>query len=119
MAKVESSNLADVSYDEKTSVLTVMFKNAGTYQYPGVPVEMYQTLLKEKSPGSYYNGTIKQHFEGKRVPTLCAHCLCEVEKGQPFRLIEVADVATGEHSLRAVHATCSAPENGVAHEDLS
>lgn len=60
---VESSNLAEVGYDQDTQKLQVMFKNGGLYEYDRVPFNVYQELLDSPSVGSYFHYNIKDRYE--------------------------------------------------------
>ena len=59
-APVNSTELASVGYDEATSVLEVEFRKSGTYQYFGVPVQVYEQLMTASSKGSYFNQVVKK-----------------------------------------------------------
>lgn len=66
---VVSSNVAAIGYDVKWMVLTVQFKNGGTYEYQGVPPSVYEALRTAESIGGYLAKHIKPKFEAKRVDT--------------------------------------------------
>ena len=57
---VSSTNLASVGYDEESSVLEVEFREAGIYQYFGVPAQVYAELMASSSKGSCFNQVIKK-----------------------------------------------------------
>lgn len=57
---VQSSNLASVGYDPKTSTLEIEFLNGNIYQYFGVPSEIHQGLMNAGSKGSYLDQNIKK-----------------------------------------------------------
>lgn len=57
---VQSSNLASVGYDPKTSTLEIEFHDGGIYQYSGVPPEVHQGLMNAASKGSYLDQNIKK-----------------------------------------------------------
>lgn len=57
---VQSSNLASVGYDPKTSTLEIEFLNGNIYQYFSVPSEIHQGLLNAGSKGSYLDQNIKK-----------------------------------------------------------
>lgn len=56
---VESSNLESIGY---TGVLEVRFKGGGTYQYLGVPEDVYKKLLEAESKGAFLNSEIKNKY---------------------------------------------------------
>ena len=57
---VHSSLLATVAYDDQRAILKVEFRDGATYQYAGVPLRIYQDLLRADSKGAYFN----QHIRG-------------------------------------------------------
>jgi hypothetical protein len=68
MKPVKSSDLAQVGYSISTKLLQVQFQKGGQiYQYPGVPVALYQNLISSKSLGSFFNSEIKPRFKGTNV----------------------------------------------------
>lgn len=64
---VESSNIAEVGYDEHTNVLEVMFKNGGVYQYEDVPMSVFQNLCDSPSLGSFFHYNIKDYYPTNKV----------------------------------------------------
>jgi hypothetical protein len=60
MIPVTSSNLAAVGYDYETSTLRIQFLKSGTYDYHGVPSEVYEGLIGAASKGSYFDQFIKK-----------------------------------------------------------
>jgi len=54
---LDSSNIKDMKYDEKTSELTVVFQGGGKYLYSNVPEWLYLEILNHDSIGSslYWN----------------------------------------------------------------
>ena len=59
---VESSALAQVAYDEQRAILHVQFRDGAVYQYLGVPLRIYQDLLRADSKGAYFNHHIRSRF---------------------------------------------------------
>ena len=57
---VQSSNLASVGYDPKTSTLEIGFINGSIYQYSSVPPEIHQGLMNAVSKGTYLDQNIKK-----------------------------------------------------------
>ena len=64
---VNSSNLAEIGYDEPTHTLEVYFKSGRIYQYFDVPERIYNELKRANSPGGYLNREIKGQYRYARV----------------------------------------------------
>lgn len=45
MTFVTSDNVRAVGYDAGTQVLRISFKSGGTYEYYGVPANLYESML--------------------------------------------------------------------------
>ena len=58
-AKLNSSWLADASYDDATQTLTVTTKS-GTKHAHQVPPHIFQEMLASPSPGQYYNQKLRK-----------------------------------------------------------
>jgi hypothetical protein len=56
-----SSNIAEIGYDEKSYTLEVLFRSGGLYQYFEVPKQEYEGLRSASSVGAY----LSQHIKGK------------------------------------------------------
>jgi hypothetical protein len=59
---VESSNIADVGYDETTMTLEVGFHSGAVYQYFDVPEAVHQEFMSAASKGTYFNANIKSNY---------------------------------------------------------
>lgn len=59
---VDSSNIADVGYDETTMTLEVGFHNGTAYQYFDVPQSVYQEFMSADSKGTFLNTNIKGNY---------------------------------------------------------
>ena len=59
---VESSALVRVAYDKQRAILQVEFCDGAVYQYLGVPLRIYQDLLRVDSKGAYFNRHIRGPF---------------------------------------------------------
>jgi hypothetical protein len=57
---VQSSNLASVGYDADSATLEVEFHHGGVYQYFGVPLDTYNSLMLAGSKGSYFDQAVKK-----------------------------------------------------------
>lgn len=47
--EVKSSHLTDMRYDSDSEILEIDFHNGSTYQYTGVPKDVYKQLAMEKN----------------------------------------------------------------------
>jgi hypothetical protein len=63
----DSSNLARFRYDEKAHVLTVEFKNGGTYNYYDVPQGVFEQMKSAPSKGEFLARSIKGVYRYARV----------------------------------------------------
>ena len=62
MQPVTSSNVAAIGYDEPEQDLYVRFLRTGaTYVYGGVPVDVWEAMLADPSPGSFVHRVLKQY----------------------------------------------------------
>lgn len=64
---VQSSNVAEVGYDEASQTLEVLFHSGSVYQYFDVPRPVYQALLGSPSVGRFLNEQIKGSYRYARV----------------------------------------------------
>ena len=62
-----SSNIARYRYDEEGRVLTVEFKNGGTYNYYDVPLAVYAQMNAATSKGQFLAQNIKNNYRYARV----------------------------------------------------
>jgi len=65
--KVNSSNISDIEYDEKSETMSVTFNNLSTYQLFNVPKDVYERLIKAGSIGAYYANNIKGRYSTSKV----------------------------------------------------
>lgn len=56
---LDSTALASASYDDATQTLDVVFRNGRDYTYTNVPMEVFEGLRDDPSPGSYYFSRIR------------------------------------------------------------
>ena len=64
LQEVESTSIKEVGYNPETQVLTVVFEKSGeTYEYKGVPKDVYDALMAAESKGQYFAQNIKGKFE--------------------------------------------------------
>ena len=66
-ARVTSSNLATVGYDEPSRTLEVEFHHGRVYRYFGVPPEEYRALMGAESHGKYFAANIRGRYGDTRV----------------------------------------------------
>lgn len=62
-----SSNLSKCSYDRETKTLTVEFLDSRTYEYSGVPPEVWFGLQHAPSAGSYLFRNIRDRYPYQEV----------------------------------------------------
>jgi len=79
--EVRSSSLARLSYDRQQATLQVEFRDGTLYQYSGVPLRTYQSLLQADSKGSYFN-----HYIRSRFPHAAIRVAASVRFGSPSQL---------------------------------
>ena len=59
---VESSNIADIGYEDTTMTLEIGFHNGTVYQYFDVPHSVFQEFMGADSKGTYLNANIKNVY---------------------------------------------------------
>jgi len=64
---VVSSNIKSIGYDENDRILEIVFKGDRIYQYIGVPLVVYTSLMNAQSHGKYFHSNIKDKYETRRV----------------------------------------------------
>ena len=64
---VRSRDIAIVGYEPETSTLEIAFRIGGVYRYSGVPVAIYQELLKAPSQGLYFDRHIKHQYPYQKI----------------------------------------------------
>ncbi len=67
MQPVVSSNVSAVGYDDEAETLIVEFVKGSTYEYRGVPRNLYEALLASQSVGGFLNANIKGAFPYDKV----------------------------------------------------
>jgi hypothetical protein len=63
----DSSNVARYRYTEQSHVLTVEFKNGGTYNYYDVPQGVFEQMKSTPSKGEFLARSIKGVYRYARV----------------------------------------------------
>lgn len=67
MTPVNSSNIAEVGYNEENQEVYVRFLNNSLYVYKGVPLFEYKGLINSPSLGSYINRNYKNVYPYERI----------------------------------------------------
>jgi hypothetical protein len=62
-----SSNVARLSYDEKSSTLEVEFLNGSIYQYYDVPQQVWDAFKNATSKGQFMHQNLKGQYRYARV----------------------------------------------------
>lgn len=65
--RVDSKLLKSVGYDPTGKVLEVEFQSGKVYRYFNVEPERYETMIHEKSMGSYFLAKIKGEYDYRKV----------------------------------------------------
>jgi hypothetical protein len=58
-----SSSIDAISYNKKTSELTVQMKDNSVVVYLGVPEHVYHDFIDAPSAGIYYNTTVRGQYK--------------------------------------------------------
>jgi hypothetical protein len=61
-AKLKSSMIARIAYDDAAQTLSVWFRESGRYVYHGVPKAIYEALCAAQSAGRYFNEYVKGRY---------------------------------------------------------
>jgi len=64
---VKSSNIKSIGFDHASNILEIDFLSGGVYQYFKVPSQIYLSLMKAASKGSYFHNNIRGIYEYRRV----------------------------------------------------
>ena len=64
---VNSSNILEIGYEERSETLEVLFRNDRLYQYFSVPRQVANELMSAGSHGQYLNQHIKGVYRYARV----------------------------------------------------
>lgn len=66
-ARVSSTVLAAVGYDEPSRTLEIRFHNGSLYRYRDVPPDVVLGLLQSESLGHYFTTTIRDAYPTERL----------------------------------------------------
>ena len=67
-ARLSSSVIERILYDEEASSLSIWFRETGRYIYSNVPRAIYDGLCRAPSAGGYFNRCIKRRFPCRPDP---------------------------------------------------
>jgi KTSC domain len=67
-ARLSSSVIARIAYDEAERALSIWFRETGRYIYSDVPRSIYEGLCQAPSAGRYFNACIKRRFPCRPDP---------------------------------------------------
>ncbi len=64
---LNSSNIAEIGFDEDTQTLEILFLNNSIYQYFDVPMHIYDALMQAESQGKFLAQNIKGFYRYSKV----------------------------------------------------
>ena len=67
-ARLSSSMIERILYDEEAGDLSIWFRETGRYVYSQVPEAIYEGLRGAPSAGRYFNACIKRRFPCRPDP---------------------------------------------------
>ena len=67
LRNVNSSNIIQVGFDNKTNTLRVAFVTGATYDYFNIDEQLYRHLLQAPSKGRFFHKYIKNRYNYKVV----------------------------------------------------
>ncbi|MBV8685072.1 MAG: KTSC domain-containing protein [Alphaproteobacteria bacterium] len=67
-ARLSSSAIERILYDEEARALSIWFRETGRYIYSDVPKAIYEGLRKAPSAGRYFNDRIKRRYPCRPDP---------------------------------------------------
>lgn len=67
-ARLSSSVIDRISYDEDANSLSIWFRETGRYIYSDVPRAIFDGLCRAPSAGRYFNQCIKRRFPCRPDP---------------------------------------------------
>jgi len=63
MIRVNSSAIQAIGYDLGTRKMKIRFEQGDTYDFCGVPLHVYEGLMRASSKGGYYNDHIRDKYQ--------------------------------------------------------
>lgn len=67
-ARLQSSAIERIAYDEEARALSIWFRETGRYIYFDVPRAIYEALKGAPSAGRYFNECIKRRYRCSPEP---------------------------------------------------
>jgi hypothetical protein len=67
-ARLASSMIERIAYDEEVHALSIWFRGSGRYVYSGVPRAIYDGLRQSPSAGRYFNACVRRRFPCRPDP---------------------------------------------------
>jgi hypothetical protein len=67
-AKLSSSVIRKIAYDDEREALSIWFAETGRYIYHGVPAVVFEALRRAPSAGRYFNECIKRRYRCEPDP---------------------------------------------------
>lgn len=67
-ARLASSMIDRIAYDEEAAALSIWFRDTGRYVYSNVPRAVFDGLRKAPSAGRYFNECVKRRFPCRPDP---------------------------------------------------
>ncbi len=67
MHPVESSMMKAIGYDEATQTLEILFNSGKTYEYSGVPADVFADFLAADSKGVFFHSEIDECYDYRMV----------------------------------------------------
>jgi hypothetical protein len=64
---VTSSTIQAIGYDAERSALRVQFVSGGTYEYAGVPADLFERFAASESKGRFFHQEIKPKFVHTKI----------------------------------------------------
>lgn len=62
MIRVSSSAISAIGYDSSNSTMRIVFTESGTYDYHGVPENVFIAFVQSNSKGTFYNNHIRDRY---------------------------------------------------------
>lgn len=63
MIRVNSSAIRGVGYDQSTHRMRITFEQGHSYDFCGVPIHVFEGLMRASSKGAYYNDHIRDRYQ--------------------------------------------------------
>ena len=66
--KIESSHLKEIGYEEDVEVMDIQFHNGSVYRYFDVQKDVYDALMNDVSPGTFFHRHVRGWYEYRSLP---------------------------------------------------